>query len=263
MPLSSEVPEAGAAFFDRPLWDAYAPFFDAEEGTVFPDDTREEEFYRLVRSRVPGGRCLEIGAGTGRLAGPLSSAGPAVFLEPSPSMLGLWRRRPGRRDMLLRAVGQAMPFHGESFDLVIFACNGLHCLPGRDSRVALLVEAARVLIPGGWLVLETSPALARRPPERDAQRYDYFDGSLRLRLVESVALVESRGTILFDMAYSHGPGRETRIRLELALIDRAELLDELAEAGLSVVHEWGDYDFSAPGDSSPRMLTVASTEGSE
>lgn len=262
MPRSSEDPRVGTAFFDRPLWDAYAPFFDAEEGTVFPDDAREEEFYRLVRSRFPGGRCLELGAGTGRLAGPLSSAGPAVFLEPSPAMLGLWRNRQGRSDMLLQAVGQALPFPRGCFDLVVFACNGLHCLLGRGSRVALLRETARVLTPEGWLVLETSPALARRPPERDSLRYDFFDGSLRLRLVESVLRIEDRGTILFDMTYTHGPGRETRIPLELALLDRAELLEELTEAGLAVAHEWGDYDFSAPGDSSPRMLVAASPEGS-
>lgn len=262
MPRYSEDARVGTAVFDRSLWDAYAPFFDAEEGTVFPGDTREEEFYRLVRSRFPGGLCLELGAGSGRLAGPLSSAGPAIFLEPSPAMLGLWRNRRGGFDMLLRAVGQALPFRTSSFDLVVFACNGLHCLLGRGSRVALLGEASRVLTPGGWLVLETSPALARRPQERDSLRYDYFDGTLRLRLVESVLRIEDRGTILFDMTYTHGPGRETRIPLELALLDRTELLGELAEAGLEVVHEWGDYDFSAPGDSSPRLLVAASPEGS-
>ncbi len=246
--------------FDARLWDGYAPFFDAEEGRVFPVDDRELRFYSLMRSRHPG-PCLEIGAGSGRLAAPLGSGGLTIGLEPSRGMLGMWTRERLASARPLMALGQEMPFRDGSFSIAVFAYNGLHCLPSREERAALLGEALRVLRPGGVLLLETCPAFSRRPEVTDADRYDFCDGRLRLRLVESVHIDRDSGMIRFDMSYVRG-GRDTsRLELELALIDREGLLEEVAAAGFDRIETWGDYDF-APYDplGSPRLLTLAARE---
>ncbi len=243
--------------FDAGLWDGYAPFFDAEEGTVFPVDSRELRFYELMRKRIRG-RALEIGAGCGRLAASLFAGDLTAALEPSAGMLARWK--PGDRALAarVRALGQDMPFRDGSFGLVAFPYNGLHCLLDPEDRVALLRESGRVLEPGGRLILETCTLFHTRPEVSDAERYDYHDGGTRLRLVESVRMDRERGSVLFDMTYHSGRSRSDLL-LELALIPQDLLLSEIDRAGLAVTDTWGGYDLSPflP-DESPRMLTIAS-----
>lgn len=247
---------AGPAF-DGPLWDSYSFFFDAEERSIFPADGAELSFLSSLRSGHPG-PCLEVGSGSGRLL-PALSGGPLFALEPSAGMLSLMGRVGAPA---VRATGQEMPFRSGIFGLVVFACNGLHCILDRAGRIGLLSEAARVLEPGGRLLLETCPGFVSRPEDREALRYDYHDGMLRLRLVESVSIDWEAGVISFDMTYSSGS--ETRIRLDLALIGPEELLSELDAAGLEPVDIWGDYDRSPHiAYESPRMLTLAARRGSD
>lgn len=223
---------------------------------VFPVDQAEVAFYRLLRSRFRGA-CLEVGAGCGRLAPSLASEGLSVFLEPSAGMLARWRPETAGAGPRTRGCAEALPFRGSSFDLLVFAYNGLHCILDPADRRRFLEEAGRVLRPGGWILLETCPGFATRPLEEDCQRYDFCDGLRRIRLVESVRRQSDTGRISFDMRYTAGGG-EIRIPLDLALIQPDALLDEIRSAGLSPLHVWGDYDFSMLGADSPRMLTVAS-----
>lgn len=243
--------------FDARLWDEYAPFFDAEEGTVFPVDALELRFYAEMRNRFRGA-ALEIGAGCGRLAGSLYLPPHlTVALEPSAGMLGRWRRGDVARASRVLALGQEMPFREGSFRLVTFPYNGLHCIEDPDERISLLSEARRLLDRGGRLLLETCPGFANRPEDTDAERYDFHDGRLRLRLEETVR--RSSGSISFHMKYDSGGRRVSELDLELALIPPGLLAGELARAGLETVELWGDYDCS-PFDpcGSPRMLTLAS-----
>jgi SAM-dependent methyltransferase len=237
--------------FDSRLWDAYSFFFDAEERRIFPTDDAELSFLSSLRGGHPG-PCLEMGSGSGRLL-PALSGGPLFALEPSAGMLSLMERGGAPA---VRATGQQMPFRSGAFSLVVFACNGLHCILDRAGRIALLSEAARVLEPGGRLLLETCPGFVSRPEDSGVLRYDYHDGMVRLRLVESVSIDWEAEVITFDMSYASGS--ETRIRLDLALIGPEELLSELDVAGLEPVDIWGDYDRSPHiAYESPRMLTLA------
>ncbi len=243
--------------FDSRLWDEYAPYFDAEEGTVFPVDALELRFYAEMRNRFRGD-ALEIGAGCGRLAGSLYlPPHRTVALEPSAGMLARWRRADASRASRIMALGQEMPFRDGAFRFVTFPYNGLHCLPGPDERIALLSEARRLLARGGRLLLETCPGFSRRPQDTDAERYDFHDGRLRLRLSETVR--RNADSISFHMKYDSGGRRVSELELELALIPPGLLSEELARAGLETVELWGDYDCS-PFDpcGSPRMLTLAS-----
>ncbi len=88
---------------------------------------------------------LEVGVGTGRFA---SVLGVKIGLDPSRKELEIARTR-GINPV--QGVGEALPFRAQSFDLVLIVVT--LCFV-RDPA-AVLSESARVLVPGGHLVLGT------------------------------------------------------------------------------------------------------------
>lgn len=107
----------------------------------------------VINSAVPlaGGTVLEVGCGAGRLLAWLArTAARAVGLDPEADQLARARRE--SPDLLLvRGAGEALPFAAGRFTLVLFF-NSLHHVPAAAQRTAL-AEAARVLAPGGYLLV--------------------------------------------------------------------------------------------------------------
>lgn len=246
-------------------WDEYAPFFNAEEGTVFSHDLREMEFYRLLRLRHPGA-CIEIGAGAGRLSRSLFNGGFMAALEPSRAMMASWTRAQMKLAHRVRGIGQDLPFKDGCFGFACFPYNGLQCILERDGRRSVFREAHRVLAAGGIFLFEISPAFARRPPEQRTRRYsvELPDGGI-LSLDEEVNRPECRNSVVYDMIYSseyqNGACDSRRVVLELAAFNVLEAVDDARNAGFSVERLWGDYD-ETPFDPemSPRLLVPAMKE---
>ena len=137
-----------------------------------------------------GGRILEIGIGTGRIARPVTDAGCTVVgIDVSPGMLAVAQQR--QLDQLLVADMMQLPFVAHSFDAVL-AVHVLH--HASDWRTAMR-ESVRVLKPGGlfiegrdWddpescsmqlrgrmrqTIIELSPGI--RPPGAGAARQQYL-----------------------------------------------------------------------------------------
>lgn len=89
--------------------------------------------------RLPGGRILDLGAGTGA-ANDVFGDRDVVALDPSPEMLAL--NGAARRVV---AVGERLPFADETFDAVFSA----YVFRNLDSVDATVAEISRVLRPGG------------------------------------------------------------------------------------------------------------------
>jgi len=90
-------------------------------------------------SRLPSGRLLDLGAGTGA-ANEIFSRFEVVALDPSPEML----TRNTAPDRVV-AIGESLPFAAESFDSVFSA----YVVRNLDSLEATLDEINRILRPGG------------------------------------------------------------------------------------------------------------------
>lgn len=107
-----------------------------------------------VIGSLPEARLLDVGAGTGRLARSLGQLpefhSTLICLEPSAAMLARGRARtPDAQTRWLRAWAVPLPFAAESFDFV--SC--LEVLEFTPSPQETLDELARVLRPGGWLLI--------------------------------------------------------------------------------------------------------------
>ena len=103
----------------------------------------------------PASRVLEIGCGAGLLSMALARAGYSVTaIDPAPAMLSLTRQNAARGGLASRlcAMGgdvHALPFAPERFQLVV----ALGVIPWLHSESAAVREMARVLTPGGYLLV--------------------------------------------------------------------------------------------------------------
>ena len=245
----------------RELWNRYSVYFNAEENTVFPPDFREIDFYRNERARFQG-NCLEIGAGSGRLAKALLNAGTTFALEPSDSMIGSWSSSDSKLALRVQGFGERLPFRNESFQFVCFPYNGLQCVLDHPARQELLCEAFRVTRPEGIFILEISPVFSRRSEEPLTERYRTTmpDGS-DLLLTEKVERCSVTGNIRYHMFYTvykdDSCSRE-EVVLELSSIGFDEVCEMIGKAGFRKITCFGDYDLSEyDPELSPRLLVRA------
>lgn len=153
-----------------------------------------------------GLRVLEVGAGTGRDSVALARSGAEVItLDYSPKSLELIRQAATSADVSIGMVGGdglALPFADGSFDLVFH--QGL--LEHFRDPMPMLVEHARVLAPGGMLLVDVP------------QRWHYYT------LGKHVLMA-------FDKWFA---GWETEFSID-------ELEGLVRRAGLSPVHAYGDW----------------------
>lgn len=114
---------------------------------------QQAEAEMIRRYLPPGGRLLDVGCGAGRAVRALSAQGYSVTgIDLSLPMLHAGRSlsaemRLGGANLL------ALPFAGESFDGALMFFGALQHIPGHSARRRALAEMARVVRPGGRLIL--------------------------------------------------------------------------------------------------------------
>ena len=146
--------------------------YDATWGRMFswgydrflapPEDAGLRDMRRELLAQA-GGRCLEVGAGTGlNLDHWPDSVDELVLSEPDPHMTAQLRRKVSRDAKVVEAPAERLPFDDDSFDTVALTLV-LCTVP---DPAAALREIDRVLKPGGRLlflehVRADEPGLAR------------------------------------------------------------------------------------------------------
>lgn len=107
---------------------------------------------RWIEDRVPRGKALDVGCGTGILAGRLAARGYEMSgIDPSSGMLKILAERAPEVDAQ-RASGEGLPFEDASFDLTLSVATFHHIAePGAVRRT--LGEMVRVTRPGGRILI--------------------------------------------------------------------------------------------------------------
>jgi SAM-dependent methyltransferase len=116
-----------------------------------------------------GGRALELGIGTGRIALPLARRGvPVHGIDMSRAMVARLRAKPGG-DAISVTIGDfATTRTGGTFSVAYLVFNTIMNLTTQAAQVACFGNVAAHLEPGGCFVIEVSvPDLRRLPPGQD------------------------------------------------------------------------------------------------
>jgi ubiquinone/menaquinone biosynthesis C-methylase UbiE len=242
-------PELSAAYADTrltALYDALNP----------PGD--DTALYLSLPGQPPQ-EILDMGCGTGLLACALAAQGHRVTgADPAAAMLAVARTRPGG-DQVRWIETDATSLSGPTrFDLIIMTGHVFQLLLGDDDVRAALGTLGRHLAPGGRLAFET-----RNPGVREWQYWSPGETRQRVETADGAADVH------YDISSVTGPlvTYETCIRFPggeqvtaadtLRFMDQAEVAGYLAEAGLTDVTWYGDWDRSPAGPASPEIIAVA------
>jgi SAM-dependent methyltransferase len=125
--------------------------YDAIYGGTFDTDGAVNALATLAA----GGRVLELGVGTGRIAIPLAERSLDVWgVDGSPDMLQRLRDKPGGDKVTTVCGDFATATAAGKFDLVLLLVNTIYAMPTQDDQITCFANAARHLAPGGRFVIE-------------------------------------------------------------------------------------------------------------
>ncbi|MDQ6796054.1 MAG: class I SAM-dependent methyltransferase [Chloroflexota bacterium] len=158
-------------YFGEPV----AATYDESTEEMFDPDVVEPTVDFLAEL-AHGGRALELGIGTGRIAIPLVRRGvPVHGIELSKAMVARLRAKPGGKDIGVTIGDFATARVDGTFSVAYLVFNTIMNLTTQAEQVACFRNAAAHLEPGGCFVIEVGvPDLRRLPP---GEPFVVFDGS--------------------------------------------------------------------------------------
>jgi hypothetical protein len=162
-----------------------AASYDAAAADMFGDDVVGPAV-ELLTLLANGGRAVEFGVGTGRIAIPLAGRGVEVHgIDLSHAMVARLRAKPGASEIGVTIGDFADARAPGQFSLAYLVFNTICNLTTQDAQVSCFINAAEHLEVGGRFVVEVGvPALRLLPPgqravpftvENDHWAYDIYD----------------------------------------------------------------------------------------
>ena len=247
------VRDAGGEPMGNP--EAYGEYFaDRYDDLYGPPPEAAVAF--LAERAGPGGRALELGIGTGRVALPLEARGVAVYgIDVSKAMLAKLGAKPGggRIPVTVGDFSTLDAVAGAPFQLIYCVFSTLFVLTTQDRQVSCFRAVASKLAPGGAFVLEAfvpdpgrfsqrQPVLVRSV-EDEGMTIEGCDHDTYLQLVKSRIVTLS-------------PAGVKVLPLEFRYVWPSEL-DLMADlAGLKRVARWADWDRRPPGPGDGMQISV-------
>jgi SAM-dependent methyltransferase len=146
-----------------------AATYDESSAGMFAPDVIDP-MVDVLAELAGGGRALELGIGTGRVALPLAARGvPVHGIELSRAMVARLRAKPGG-DAVGVTIGDFATAKADgSFTVAYLVFNTIMNLTTQDAQVACFENVAAHLVPGGCFVIEVSvPDLRKLPAGQTA-----------------------------------------------------------------------------------------------
>jgi SAM-dependent methyltransferase len=139
--------------------------YDELSGEMF-DPAVVEPTVDLLAELARGGRALELGIGTGRIALPLAARGvPVHGIDLSRAMVARLRAKPGGEEIGITVGDFATATVEGTFSLAYLVFNTINNLTTQEAQVACFRNVAAHLEPGGCFLVEVGvPQLQRVPP---------------------------------------------------------------------------------------------------
>jgi demethylmenaquinone methyltransferase/2-methoxy-6-polyprenyl-1,4-benzoquinol methylase len=166
---------------------------------------QDQKWRQTVVSRLPEGRLLDLGAGTGA-ANPIFAPREIVALDPAVEMLGF----NDASDRVV-SVGETLPFADEAFDAVFSA----YVFRNLDSVDTTMEEIARVLRPGGMVGIVD----LGRPEGRVTSRVHRAGTAVVLPLAGMSIGAREEYVYLHHTLDKHAPPEELLAHAPLDLVD--------------------------------------------
>jgi SAM-dependent methyltransferase len=128
----------------------------------------------LLLDLAGGGRALELGIGTGRIALPLARRGVSVHgVDLSEAMVARLHAKPGGEDIDVTVGDFATTSVDAKFSVAYLVFNTIMNLTTQAAQVACFRNVAAHLDPGGCFVVEVGvPDLQRLPPGETTRAFD-------------------------------------------------------------------------------------------
>jgi SAM-dependent methyltransferase len=209
------------------------------------DETSEDMFAPEVVDPVVdflaglagGGRALELGIGTGRIALPLARRGiPVHGIELSEAMVARLREKPGHDDIGVTIGDFATTRVDGSFALAYLVFNTIMNLTTQAAQVACFRNVAAHLEPGGRFVIEVGvPQLRRLPPGDTFQVFHAGEGRWGIDEYD----VATQGLVSHHVEIVDEGVEEVSIPFRYVWPAELDLMAELA--GMRIRERWGGW----------------------
>lgn len=217
--------------------ESVAASYDESSAEMFDPRVVEPAVEVLAGLAGPGGRALELGIGTGRIALPLAARGVEVHgIDLSRAMVERLRAKPGG-DAIGVTIGDfATTGVDGTFSVVYLVFNTIMNLTSQDAQVECFRNAAAHLEPGGCFVVEVGvPDLRRLPPGQDAVPFR-VDGS---RLGFDVYDIATQSVSSHHVTVEDGRGRYLSIPFRYVWPAELDLMARLA--GMRLRERWDGW----------------------
>ena len=223
----------------------------------FYDDIYSDLDQSMIKTLVnlsQGGRTLELGIGTGRVALPLSQAGVEVHgIDASPAMLDKLTAKPGAEKIHTYTGNFADLAVEGQFDLIFVVFNTFFNLQNQAEQARCFQNVAKRLTPDGVFVIEAFvPDMTRFIDRQTVRAINIDEYGVRLEVTQLELVkqqIRSQHVFLTEDGVRLFP-----VKIRFAWPSELDLMATLA--GLELQHRWGSWDRDQLTDGSSRHISV-------
>lgn len=218
-------------------------YFDERVAATYDDDSEMFDpavvgaTVDFLAELAAGGRALELGIGTGRIALPLAARGVEVHgIELSNAMVARMRAKPGGEEIGV-TIGDFSTTRVEgTFSLVYLVFNTIMNLTTQAAQVHCFRNAAAHLAPGGRFVIEVLvPGLQRLPVGTTRQVLYSDEGSFGFDEID----VATQALVSNHFTFAAGTLERISIPFRYAWPAELDLMAQLA--GMTLDGRWAGW----------------------